>query len=121
MFLQQVNVFVWLMRTVVSISWDTMTTHHEYAKIEADVECIPSSISLTLGDVNNVQYLVRCSALVMPNALCLTAAYYSSLPKCTILAADISQRRRQPAAFAQVINMIDRGTLWASGGVRKKG
>jgi hypothetical protein len=88
---------------------NAMTNSGEYAKIEADVEYVPTNVNIVPDDVNAINSLAQCSIKCQFNELCLTTTYYEDLKLCRLFSAHISQGTLLNRANAKVIDMVDRG------------
>ena len=81
----------------------------EHAKIQAEVEYVARNVSMLLGDVSNINSVVRCASQCMLNELCLTATYYEDLSICRLFSADGFQGNTSSKFNTKVISLVDRG------------
>jgi hypothetical protein len=88
---------------------NAITNSGEYAIIKADVEYVPTNVSIVLDNVNAINSLAQCSIKCKFNELCLTATYYEDLKLCRLFSAHNSQGTLVGRVNVTVIDMVDRG------------
>ncbi len=106
----QVVVFLFLYCAGVHLSFgNELTNNGVYAKIDADVEYVPTNANIVLEKVNGINSVARCSSQCMFNKLCVTATYYEDLMSCRLFSAHSSQGTTFGKANAKLISFVDRG------------
>ena len=115
----QAIVFFFLYYASVHLSFgNALNNHGVYAKIHADVEYAPTNANVTLGNVNGINSVARCSSQCMFNELCVTATYYEDSMICRLFSEHSFQGPKLRKANAKLISFVGQGKKKKDNNVR---